>query len=236
MFLSVRSLIQLWLWAAPSGVAQEPIRTDGGDLGITIMGSIVQKAAEDNVALIKEQSGVVKAVKRDYIISEKYKVLAVYNDHIVVVSRDAKRYLVYSDKFSGASSAGRRGSGPSISSFNDSYSEEGFERRKGKIAMTAAYRDKLIKEDLAKVLMQATAEPHLENGQIVGFRMSQIDEGSIYAKAGIADGDIITSINGQELNSVAGTISLLHSLKNSDTVDVEVRRGSDTLKISAEVK
>lgn len=231
----LRAWLELGILSMPQGVAQEPMRTDASDLGITIMGSIVQKSLEDNVALIKEQSGSVKAVKRDHIIAEKYKVIAVYRDHIEILTRESKRYLVYSDKFS-ASLQAKPGAGPNLDPSGDSYSEEGFERRKGKIAMTGAYRDKLIKEDLAKVLMQATAEPHLENGQIVGFKMSQIDGDSIYAKSGVTNGDIITTINGQDLTSVAGTINLLHSLKNTDSVEIELRRGSETVKITAEVK
>lgn len=236
MFQPTRALLNLLLIAAPVSAAEEPVKSDGSDLGITIMGSIVQKTSDDNVALIKEQSGTVKAVKKDYVIADKYKVVAVYPDHIEIVTREAKRYLVYSDKFTGSFQPKKSEGGPSLSGVPDQYSEEGFERVKGKIAMTGAYRDKLVKEDLAKVLMQATAEPHLENGQIAGFKMSQIDEGSIYSKAGVANGDIITSINGQELNSVAGTITLLQTLKNADSVEVEVRRGSETVKISAEVK
>lgn len=235
MFQPTRALLNLLLSSAPLSAGDQPLRSDGSELGITIMGSIVQKSSDDNVALIKEQSGTVKAVKKDHVIADKYKVLAVYPDHIEIVTRDAKRYLVHSDKFTGSFQP-KKSEGPSLSGVPDQYSEEGFERVKGKIAMTAAYRDKLVKEDLAKVLMQATAEPYLENGQIVGFRMSQIDEGSIYNKAGVANGDIVTSINGQELSSVAGTITLLQTLKNADAVDVEVRRGGETVKISAEVK
>ena len=66
--------------------------------------------------------------------------------------------------------------------------------------------------------------------------MSQIDNDSIYAKSGVVNGDIITGINGQDLSSVAGTINLLHSLKNADSVEIELRRGNDHVKISAEVK
>ena len=50
------------------------VKSDGSDVGITIMGAIVQKNFDDNVALIKEQSGTVRAVKRDHVIMDKFKV------------------------------------------------------------------------------------------------------------------------------------------------------------------
>src|SRR6185312_1673807 len=85
--------------AAPAGDA---VRTDGSDVGITIMGAIVQKSSDDNVALIKESSGSVKAVKKDHVIADKYKVVSVHAEYIELVTRDAKRYFVYKDKFAGA--------------------------------------------------------------------------------------------------------------------------------------
>ena len=93
-----------------------------------------------------------------------------------------------------------------------------------------------VKTDLAKVLMQATAEPYLEGGQIVGFKMSQIDADSSYDKAGLRDEDVVTAINGQELNSVGGSIALLKSLKGTDELDITIRRGGDTLDFNISVQ
>lgn len=223
--------------AASPAFAEDPKKTDGSDIGITIMGAIVQKASEDNVALIKEQSGTVRAVKRDHVIMDKYKVLAVHPEYIHLVTRDAKHIYVYQDKFAGNFTV-KKSDAPSstaIAGVSEQYKEEGFERVKGKVTMTGMYRDKLIKEDLARVLMQATAEPYMEGSAIVGFKLSQIDDGSIYAKAGLTNGDIITSINGSELSSVAGSIKLLQSLKGADHLEVDVRRDAATMKITVDV-
>lgn len=228
----------LLLLLAATAWAQEPIKSDGSDIGITIMGAIIQEDSASNVALIKEQSGTVKAIKRDHVILNQYKVVSITAKYIELITRDARRHLVYQDKFSSAiaSKSPPLQAAPSLASVSDQYKEEGFERNKGVITMSAMYRDKLVKEDLAKVLMQATAEPHLENGSIVGFKMYQIDEDSIYHKAGLQNEDIITAINGQELNNVAAAIGLLRSLKGFDHVNVDLRRGGQTLKITIDVR
>lgn len=229
-------MLPLLALSAVPGVASEPIKTDGSDLGITIMGSIVQKVPDDNVALIKSGDGAVKAVKRDYVIGDKYKVVSVTQQYIEIITRDAKRYFVYQDKFADSALQKKAvATGPTNPALADSYHEDGFERVKGKVKMTGMYRDKLVKEDLAKVLMQATAEPLMEGGQIVGFKMSQIDDSSIYQKAGVTNGDVITAINGAELNSIAGSIALLRSLKGADHVDVEIRRDGVSQKVSVDV-
>lgn len=231
----VRPITLAMLALAPLALAGEPKKSDGSDLGISIMGAIVQKDKVENVALIKESNGTVKAVKRDHIILDKYKVVAVTPQYVELITRDSQRYFVYQDKFANELAAKSAAAGPKLSAASDEYHEEGFERKKGKVVMSAMYRDKLVKEDLAKVLMQATAEPYVENGQIVGFKMSQIDDASIYQKSGVQNGDVITSINGQELNSVAGSIVLLKSLKGADSVSMDVRRDGVTTKIEVSV-
>jgi type II secretory pathway component PulC len=140
------------------------------------------------------------------------------------------------DKFSGEFR--RNTSSGSTANINPEgkYKEDGFERDAGKVTMTSAYRDKIVNQDLSTILMQATAEPHMQNGMIVGFKLSQIDSDSIFAKGGFRDEDVITSLNGQKLNNVAGAIALLRSLKDSPNIEVEVLRGGTTSSMSIGVQ
>ena len=210
---------------------------DGSSLGFLIMGTIAQKTPDNNVALIKiTSSGQVTAVKIGHIIDDKYKVTDVSEKYIRVITRQAQHYLVYLDKFAGEfrrSDMDTRG--PAVNP-DGSYREDGFERSNGKVAMTSAYRDRLANQDLSKILMQATAEPVMSAGVIVGFRLYQIDQDSIFAKGGLHDDDIITSLNGLKLNSVAGAIATLKSMKEASNIDVEILRGGEPKAISISVK
>ena len=103
--------------------------------------------------------------------------------------------------------------------------EDGFERQGGTVKVTAAYRDHVVKNQLATILMQAAATPHYVNGQLIGFRLSDLEPGSIFIKAGFVDGDVVTGINGQSLSDVASTVRLLHSLKQEAKADVTLVRG-----------
>jgi len=216
--------------------ADEATRAEDSEQGFTIMGQIVQANSEDGVALIKESSGTVKAVKRDMIIVDRFKVIGVYPGYIDVITRDAKRLHIYQAKFDGSGNSPTKSPSTStIAALGETYHEDGFERANGKVVMTGSYRDKLVKEDLAKVMMQATAEPYFENGAIAGFKLSQIDDGSIFQKSGLKDGDIVSAINGLEMNSIAGAISTLKGLKGADHIDVDIRRGSGVQKVSVDV-
>ena len=79
--------------------------------------------------------------------------------------------------------------------------------------MTKSYKNKLVNEDLKSILMQARATPNIKNSYIEGFRIDLIIPGSIFEKAGVQNGDIVTNINGNPLDDAGGAISLLNSLK-----------------------
>ncbi len=210
---------------------------DGQSLGFLIMGTIAQKTPDNNVALIKViATGQVTAVKIGLIIDGRYKVTDVSEKYIRVITRDAKNYLVYLDKFAGEFRyAATEQHGPAVNP-DGNYREDGFERASGKVTMTSAYRDRIANQDLSKILMQATAEPVMQAGSIVGFRLYQIDSDSIFAKGGLKDDDIIMSLNGLKLNSVAGAIATLKSLKEASGIEVEILRGGEPKSISISVK
>lgn len=210
---------------------------DGHALGFLIMGTIAQKTPDNNVALIKvTSSGQVVAVKIGTVIDNKYKVTDVSEKYIRVITRDAKNFLVYLDKFAGEFRAALSAQhGPAVNP-DGTYKEDGFERADGKVIMTSAYRDRIANHDLSKILMQATAEPVVQSGVIVGFRLYQIDQDSIFSKGGMKDDDIIIALNGLKLNSVAGAISTLKSLKEATTIEVDILRGGETKSISIGVK
>jgi hypothetical protein len=209
----------------------------GQTLGFLIMGTIAQKTPDNNVALVKiTGSGVVTAVKIGHIIDNKYKVTDVSEKYIRVITRQAEHYLVYLDKFAGEFKRSEGGTpGPAVNP-DGNYKEDGFERANGKVAMTTAYRDRIVNQDLSKILMQATAEPVMNGGVIVGFKLYQIDSDSIFAKGGLHDDDIITSLNGLKLSSVAGAIATLKSLKDANSIDIELIRGGKLQSLSINVK
>lgn len=210
-------------------------------LGLSIMGTIVKGASGAGVALIKEAAtGTVKAVKAgNQILGKAYLIKEVHGKYIIVEKQGGGRLLVFQDKFSREFTGNQIAADPApraVQTATDTYREEGFERVKDQVKISAAYRDRLVNQELAKILMQATAEPATENGIIVGFKFSQIDPDSIYAKSGLRDEDIVTGINGQRLNSVGEAVTLLKSLRQADQVEIELKCGGTPARIQIDVK
>ena len=237
-FFILVSLLGFLAGAAQAQVLlQKAEATDANKLGFLIMGTIAQKTPDNNVALIKvKNSGTVTAVKIGHVIDDKYKVTDVTDKYIRVMTRTAKHYLVYMDKFTGEFRHNDTAGSAKAINPEGKYKEDGFERDAGAVTMTNAFRDKIVNQDLSQILMQATAEPFVQNGAIIGFKMSQIDVDSIFAKGGLRDEDVITALNGQKLNNVAAAITLLKSLKGADAVNVEILRGGSPTAIAINVQ
>lgn len=124
----------------------------------------------------------------------------------------------------------------SASDLSAADSAGGVERTGNSVRISASFREHMVKDQLNKVLMQAAAVPYYVNGALVGFRLWDIDPGSIYEKTGFLNGDIVTSINGQELTDVGRTIQMLQSLKNEARVSVTFTRGGlpQTIEINVQ--
>ncbi|MFK7823148.1 MAG: PDZ domain-containing protein [Oligoflexales bacterium] len=207
------------------------------EIGVLMIGSIVSQSS-DNVILLKNKTnGSVKAHRVGFKLFNQYRIVDIKANYIVVETLGSnKKYIkVYKDGFSGAILAKSKAKKQKFG-FVDSYREEGFEREKTDIEMSEEYREKIIREDLPKILMQASAEPVIKNGKIIGFMIDQIDENSIYAKSGLKNGDIVNSINGISLDDVTATIKLLHSLKNSKEMSFELTRNGTKIPVNLKVK
>jgi hypothetical protein len=204
------------------------------------LGTIYQRSAENNVALVKvADTGQVTAVKIDHVLKNEYKVIDIREKFIELVTRSSVRYIVYLDKFGSEFRDSSRGvpHNPNVNiSATGTYKEEGFERKDGNVTMSSSYRDKIVNQDLTKILMQATAEPHMVNGAIQGFKLSQIDEDSVFRKGGLMDEDVVTAINGARLNNVVSAITLLKSLKSESSIDVDITRNGTPTSLKIRVQ
>lgn len=80
--------------------------------------------------------------------------------------------------------------------------------------------------DLSSVLMQARAVPNREpgTGNINGFRILDMQPGSIYEQLGLQRMDVIKSVDGTPVDSPAKAMELYNLLKNSPKVTLQVER------------
>jgi len=71
-----------------------------------------------------------------------------------------------------------------------------------------------------QLLSQASILPKYEDGEMVGLQVSAIQPGSLYEKAGVNEGDVITEINGIKINSPEQSYNILREIAGADTADI----------------
>ncbi len=91
-------------------------------------------------------------------------------------------------------------------------------------------------ENMSQILTQARALPYLEHGKTVGFRLSEIVPGSIYEKIGLQNGDVIRSVNSQEVDDPAKFFQLYQGLKNERNITIDVMRGGQRQTLNYEIR
>lgn len=196
-----------------------------------LLGAIVD--ARGGVALIKNRStGEVQAFRTGSEVYDFGTLDKVERSEIIIREFDGSLVSVSSKL------GGRLLTIPKVKTVDDGerYIEDGFQRIGNKIEVDARYRDRMIKEELQNILMQATAEPVLVNGEITGFKIYQFDQTSIFHKLGLKEGDVVSEINGVPLNNVAKTIQFLNGLREEPNISVNVSRNGEPVSLNMSVK
>ena len=91
-------------------------------------------------------------------------------------------------------------------------------------------------ENMSQLFTQIRAVPHFEGGQSIGFRLFAIRRGSLFDKIGLKNGDIITSINGSQMNDPSRAVALLQELRDANDLSVDIIRNQQQQKISYNIR
>jgi general secretion pathway protein C len=91
-------------------------------------------------------------------------------------------------------------------------------------------------DDLPSLLMQARAELYLKEGRPEGFQLSQIQKGSILKSVGFQDGDVIRSVNGQEVRSLEDAIALYQKFGDGDSFTIGILRGEKPKTLHVKIR
>ena len=78
--------------------------------------------------------------------------------------------------------------------------------------------------DLSSLATQARIVPAFEGGEAVGFKLFSIRPGSLYSKIGIQNGDVISRINGYEINSPDKALEVYQKMKDAKEITVDMKR------------
>ena len=93
-------------------------------------------------------------------------------------------------------------------------------------------RRNALKKQLPKInslFAQTQLIPYIESGKIVGIQIPRLKNKfwqNMLNIAGLKEGDIATSINGEKINSLQKALKLCELFNTQENVDIEVKRGA----------
>ena len=74
-----------------------------------------------------------------------------------------------------------------------------------------------------------------KNGKLKGFSISFVRRNSPFAKLGIKRGDVIKSINGQEINSYNAAFEMYKNIENIENLTMVIQRGKEEMELEYEI-
>ena len=78
--------------------------------------------------------------------------------------------------------------------------------------------------NLSQIATQARIIPNFSDGKPNGFKFFSIRPGSIYEKIGMANGDVIRSINGYEMSSPDKALEVYQKLRTAKSIQIQINR------------
>lgn len=176
------------------------------ELKLTLCGTVTGSGQNDSAVIESKPEGqnlyhagdVIQGATLKLILREK-----------VILNVNGKDEILEMEKIAatGKAAAGERQSAPDAQN----------------IPITRAQVESATK-DINQLLQQVNIRPHFENGKPDGLMLSRIKSDSIFKQMGLANGDILTGVNGNPIQSVDNALSLYESLQTSGELSLEIKR------------
>jgi general secretion pathway protein C len=167
------------------------------------------KAREQNLYRAGDtiQNAVVKLILREKVVLKVGD-----NDEILAMEENIGRR--------GSSRAGRRDVRSSSRTSGQKLPVSSYPR---KIKLKGDQIEKAM-ENLGQLMEQATLRPHIEDGQASGISITGIKPNAIFRKMRLRNGDIITGVNGNSIDSVEDAVKVVEQLSSGSDIQLQIKR------------
>lgn len=96
--------------------------------------------------------------------------------------------------------------------------------------------ERRLGEETSRILAETTLVPVQSGGQVTGFTLSRIPEGTVLSDAGLRAGDVLTHVNDVPIDSLATLIGLWPRLQGESSVRAQVVRGGVPVTLSVDLR
>ena len=107
--------------------------------------------------------------------------------------------------------------------------------RPQKISLNRSQIDEALK-NVNELMQQVKIMPHFQNGQPDGFSLTGIRPNSLVRKMGLRNGDIITGVNGRNIETMDDALGFYQQLSSDDSVSIQMKRRGRERTIEYSIK
>jgi general secretion pathway protein C len=103
-------------------------------------------------------------------------------------------------------------------------------------SMERAEVQRRLGDEIPRILAETAVTPVLEDGRVVGVQVARLPEGSLLTDAGLRAGDVITQINGTEIDGMATLVGLWPRLQTASELRAVVLRNGQPVSLVVSLK
>lgn len=107
--------------------------------------------------------------------------------------------------------------------------------RPGHCTVTRALVDKLV-ADVDALGSDVHVAPALVDGRPAGFQLSDIRRGSVFARLGLRDGDVVAAVNGMDVSTPAAAMLAFMTLRDATDLTVRIVRHGETQTLDYSIR
>ncbi|WP_428312217.1 type II secretion system protein GspC [Hydrocarboniphaga sp.] len=189
-------------------------------LSLNLLGILAADRDKESRALIGTQDGEEKPYSVGDDVVRGVNLQAIFPDR-VILSRNGQLETLRLDKDRPGTSLAGAGAAPALAQPGNTDTA----------AMLGNIRDQLL-ADPSKASDYLRIQPANINGQQRGYRIYPGRDRSVFNGAGLRPGDLVTSVNGVQLDDPSRALQMLGDLSTANTLNLTVERGGSQQAIT----
>jgi len=108
--------------------------------------------------------------------------------------------------------------------------------RPADVILTRAELEARLDREMSRLMTETTLIPVTARGQVAGFTLSRIPEGTILDTLGLKAGDVLVSVNDTPIDSFTTLVGLWPRLQTTGSVRAQIMRDGKPVDISVSIR
>jgi len=104
------------------------------------------------------------------------------------------------------------------------------------VTLTRAELEARLDREMSRLMTETTLVPVTARGQVAGFTLSRIPQGTILDTLGLKAGDVLVSVNDTPIDSFTTLVGLWPRLQNEGSVHAQILRDGKPIDISVSIR